>query len=190
VMPTIIRMLYGTGIRISEALKLKHGDVDLASGVLWLRECKNGQDRLVPMSNSLVEVCKDYIAFKEKIGLQVENQNLFYTAMNGSPCTVKQIEKYFHIVLFREGINNAGCLHSLRHTMASNALVKMSSAGMDLYYSLPILMTYLGHQSLRATNHYVRTTHEMYPELIRKNDEICKYVFPDIIYETENDEEL
>ena len=58
------------------------------------------------------------------------------------------------------------------------SLAKMAEEGMDLYCSLPILSTYLGHQSLRATNNYVRLTSEMYPELIRKIDIIGFDIFP------------
>lgn len=69
-------------------------------------------------------------------------------------------------------------LHDLRHTFAVHSLAKMAEEGMDLYCSLPILSTYLGHQSLRATNNYVRLTSEMYPELIRKIDIIGFDIFP------------
>ena len=56
----------------------------------------------------------------------------------------------------------------------------MSEAGLDLYHSMPILMTYVGHQSLEATNRYVRLTQEMYPGILSKLDDTYKYVFPDI----------
>jgi integrase/recombinase XerD len=59
VMPTLVRMLYSTGIRIGEALSLKHKDVFLDKEYLVLRACKNGQDRVVPISNSLAAACKD-----------------------------------------------------------------------------------------------------------------------------------
>ena len=76
-------------------------------------------------------------------------------------------------------------LHDLRHTFAVHSLAKMAEEGMDLYCSLPILSTYLGHQSLRATNNYVRLTSEMYPELIRKIDIIGFDIFLKCdIYET------
>ena len=68
--------------------------------------------------------------------------------------------------------------HLARHTFAVHSLAKMAEEGMDLYCSLPILSTYLGHQSLRATNNYVRLTSEMYPELIRKIDIIGFDIFP------------
>lgn len=54
----------------------------------------------------------------------------------------------------------------------------MAEAGSDLYYSLPVLSTYLGHQSLEATNAYVRLTAEMYPGLLKDVDLICLNVFP------------
>lgn len=68
----------------------------------------------------------------------------------------------------------------LRHTFCVNALLKMSEAGMDLYYSMPVLSTYVGHQSIEATNKYVRLTAEMYPDLLDKVNTTYKYVFPEI----------
>jgi len=56
----------------------------------------------------------------------------------------------------------------------------MAEFGMDLYCSLPILSTYLGHQSLQSTNSYVRLTAEIYPELLKDVDAICLNVFPNI----------
>ena len=185
VMPCLIRMLYGTGIRIGEAMRLKHRDVDFTQGVLVLHECKNGQDRLVPMSLSLREICKDWVAYKERLGLSVEAESPFFTSANGQGFSESSVYEVFRIVLLRAGIGHGGRgqgprLHDLRHTFCVNALVKLSESGMDLYCSMPILMTYIGHQSLEATNRYVRLTKEMFPYLLLKMDEAYKYVFPEI----------
>jgi len=64
----------------------------------------------------------------------------------------------------------------------------MSESELDLYHSLPLLSTYLGHQSLEATDKYVRLTAEMYPDLIKKTSNICSSVFPVIDTNTGNDE--
>ena len=69
-------------------------------------------------------------------------------------------------------------MHDLRHTFAVTALAVMAEAGIDLYASLPILSAYLGHQSLDATNYYVRLTANMYPSLIKDVDMIYLDVFP------------
>lgn len=184
-MPALIRMLYGTGVRIGEALGLKNGDVDLQEGLIMLRECKNGQDRLLPMSLSLREVCKDYAAYKLKCGLSATPERPFFTSPDGHSPAAGTIYELFRTVLYRAGIPYEGGkhgprIHDFRHTFCVNALVKMSEAGQDLYYSMPILMTYMGHKSLSATNRYVRLTEEMYPGLLKQVDAAHKYVFPDI----------
>ena len=62
----------------------------------------------------------------------------------------------------------------------------MAADGTDLYYTLPILSEYLGHQSLEATEKYVRLTAEMYPGLLSKADNICAYAFPEAGFTDDN----
>lgn len=57
----LFRMLYGTGLRINEALSLKIENVWLDRGVLEILEAKNGESRLVPMSSSLCKRVTDCI---------------------------------------------------------------------------------------------------------------------------------
>ena len=199
VMPTLVRLLYGTGLRVGEALKLKHKDVNLEQGFIILHECKNGCDRAVPLSNSLVEVFKDYLMYKQNQSVNIDSESVFFTAPDGSSCKVCTVYEIFRTILFKAGISYQGRgigprLHDLRHTFCVNTLVRMSEAGLDLYYSMPILMTFIGHQSVEATNKYVRLTSEMYPNLLMKVDEAYKYIFPDIDIdinnvEPENDDE-
>ena len=59
IMPSLLRMLYGTGIRIGEALSLLNEDINLEEEYFILRDTKNGKDRIVPFSTSLAEVLKD-----------------------------------------------------------------------------------------------------------------------------------
>lgn len=56
----------------------------------------------------------------------------------------------------------------------------MADCGMDIYCSRPILSTYLGHQSIEATNNYVRLTVEMYPQLVQNVDAIFTNVYPSL----------
>ncbi len=185
IMPAVVRMLYGTGVRIGEALKLMHRDVDLKRGLLTLRECKNGCDRVVPISLSLSAVCKDYVAYKISQGVSIHPDSTFFTSPDGRHCQVGTVHEHFRIILTHAGIpyggrNKGPRLHDLRHTFCVNALLKMANAGYDLYYTMPVLMTYMGHKSLEATNRYVRMTEEMYPNVLKKVNEAYKYIFPDI----------
>jgi integrase len=185
VMPCLIRLLYSTGIRIGEALRLTHADVNLDDGTLMLQECKNGQDRLIPLSQSMREICRDYLDYKQNAGLQCLPEDRFFTATDGRPCISGTIYEIFRTIVYRAGLPHGGRskgprLHDLRHTFCVNSLVKMADEGMDLYASMPVLMTYMGHKSLSSTNRYVRITEEMYPNLIHKIDETYKYIFPEI----------
>lgn len=56
--------------------------------------------------------------------------------------------------------------------------MKMAKSGHDLYYTLPVLSTYLGHKSIGATEQYIRLTQEMYPELLNDERNLCSYIFP------------
>lgn len=195
VIPTLIRVLYGTGIRISEAIKLIHSDVDFDKGLIKLRESKNGQDRIVPMSLSLREVCKDWVAYKQKMGIPVDADSPLFTAADGHRISHSTINHIFRTILQRAGIGHGGRghgprLHDLRHTFCVNSLVKLSEAGMDLYYSMPILMTYMGHKCLESTNNYVRLTQEMFPHVTIKMDNAYQCIFPEMNSNLIDEEEI
>lgn len=60
ILPVLFKMLYTTGLRVSEALKLQVSDVDLQNGVLLIRNAKFDKDRYVAMSSSLTMECNCY----------------------------------------------------------------------------------------------------------------------------------
>jgi integrase len=109
----------------------------------------------------------------------------FFTSANGRRFSQSSVYETFRTVLQRAGIGHGGRgagprLHDLRHTFCVNALAKLSEDGTDLYCSMPILMTYMGHQSPGATDRYVRLTKEMFPHLLMKMDDAYRYAFPEI----------
>lgn len=178
-MPSLLRMLYGTGIRIGEALSLLNEDINLEEEYFILRDTKNGKGRIVPFSTSLAEVLKDYVVHRNRLPVKISDTTPFFITLKGRACDRDSIYRRFCKILIQANIPKDRIrLHDLRHTFAVHSLAKMAEEGMDLYCSLPILSTYLGHQSLRATNNYVRLTSEMYPELIRKIDIIGFDIFP------------
>lgn len=179
--PTMARFLYGTGARIGEAVALRESDVNLERGIATLRFTKNGQERMVPMSASLSDAMRQYAASSGGAGLGEP----FFKRADGEPCTCNTAYEWFRRGLSRAGIPHLGGgkgprLHDLRHTFAVHSLAKMADEGLDLYYSLPILSAYLGHQSLEATDTYVRLTAEMFPFVIDSSDKVCSYVFPEV----------
>ena len=182
VVPALFRVLYGTGVRIGEAVALKNKDVHLEDSYFIIKDSKNGKERMLPLSGSLVQVCKQYRASLPGICATGE---YFFVKRNGQKCSSKAAYEWFRKVLRNAGIPHGGKgkgprLHDFRHVFSVYSLVSMAEAGLDLYYSLPILSTYLGHQSLEATDRYVRLTSEMFPGLLSEVNSICAYVFPEV----------
>ena len=107
----------------------------------------------------------------------------FFVSPDGTNCRQGSVYNWFRKSLVISGIPHIGDhqgprVHDFRHTFAVHSLVQMAKSGLDLYYSLPLLSTFLGHKSLDATEQYVRLTVEMYPDLLKDEKGICAYVFP------------
>jgi integrase/recombinase XerD len=180
--PSLFRLLYGCGLRINEALSLKCWDVNLDDGYIVIRETKNGEDRQLPLSESLKNVLKQYYDYCRS---NADGKEYFFVKRNGEPCSTDTIYEKFRQILYRARISHGGKrsgprVHDFRHTQAVHALANMAEQGLDLYYCLPLLSKYLGHKSLEATDKYVRLTADMYPKLINDMNKICAFIFPEV----------
>jgi integrase/recombinase XerD len=191
VMPALLRLLYGTGLRVGEALALRNNDINLTDNFLVIKDSKNGKQRMIPISESLSAVCKDYVGHRDSLPYSKSEGGFFFISLNGSACSTDAVYRRFRNILKLAGIPFTGNhhgprLHDLRHTFAVTSLAQMAESGDDLYCALPILSTYLGHQSLRATDSYVRLTAELYPELLKNIDRVCLNVFPNVNHHEAN----
>jgi len=186
IIPAVVRLLYGTGLRISEAISLKNRDVDLQTSVIRIRKSKNGEERLTPLSDTLADVLTQYLNYRNQLPLSHirDDNNFFFVSPNGTYCRAASVYKWFRKILSKssivfQGDHKGPRVHDLRHTFAVHSLEKMARTGMDFFCSLPLLSTYLGHKSLGATEQYVRLTSEMYPDLIKDQKNIGIRVFPE-----------
>lgn len=187
IMPCLLRLLYGTGIRINEALRLKNKDVNLTDNFLLLEDTKNGKDRIIPFTDSLADVCQDYLNQKDKlpIGDLGKAENPFFVSLNGLPCLHGSVYSWYRKILAEAGIPFNGDrkgprIHDIRHSFACHSFVKMADDGIDLYCSWPYLSAYLGHQDLESTEKYIRLTVQLYPDLLENADRVYLDVLPNI----------
>ena len=185
--PAVLRLLYSTGLRISEALSIKNTDVKLGQGYIHIRKTKNGSERLVPINDSLRRVFQQYLSYRDRMPINnVGSPNsFFFIKSDGTYCSAQSVYVWFRKLLAECDIPYIGNhhgprVHDLRHTFAVHSMVQMAKNGRDLYSSLPVISTCLGHKSLHATEQYVRLTGEMYPELIRQCSPISAFVYPKI----------
>ena len=185
--PAILRLLYGTGMRVSEALSIKNRDVHLDEHYIHLRKTKNGSERIVPVSESLEAVLIQYMGYRDRMPIKgiSSDDGLLFVKSDGTTLNQGVVYQNFRKILDMCGIPHFGNhhgprVHDLRHTFAVHSLVQMGRSGMDLYTCLPILSTALGHHSLTATEQYVRLTCCMYPELEEQCSEINAFVYPTV----------
>lgn len=178
----LFRILYGCGLRISEALELRISDVDVGHGILTIRDSKFGKDRLIPMSGSLTQRCGNYMT--HTLG-NTEPEALFFSNRRGEKKSNVDAHQWFRKVLRQCGIPYRGKgkgprQHDLRHTFAVHSLQRWAEAGKDIYTMLPLLSTYLGHASIHATQDYLRLTSEIYPDIINTLEQAHGNLIPEM----------
>lgn len=187
-LPLLLRMLYGCGLRISEAVRLTLRDVDLNKGSLYIRNTKFNKERILPMADSLTERCREYCK-SATIG-KMGNPYLFPSPYGGH-YSESTIYILFREVLRRAGISHLGRgkgprIHDLRHFFAINCLKKWVLEGRDLNNCLPYLSAYLGHEDIRGSQRYLRLTADLYPDITSKTEKNCSHIIPEVdLYEAD-----
>jgi integrase/recombinase XerD len=163
----LLLLLYGAGLRISEALGLTAADVDLAAGILVIRASKFYKTRLVPFGDDLGRVLIRYAATHGR----GHGESPFFLSRHGNAITRQTAESTFCRLRARAGVErddgnprHQPRLHDLRHSMAVHRLISWYRDGVDVQRLLPQLATYLGHVHIAGTQRYLTLT----PELLRE----------------------
>jgi integrase len=181
--PMLFRMLYGCGLRINEALSLKKSEVDLVHGILTITKTKNSMSRLIPMSWSLTDYCKRYT---ENMGFDMFSEGYFYPSRDGgkyhrTPVYVK-FKQFMKVADIYPDGSVGPRVHDIRHTYAVHALEKMIDDGQDVWVTLPILSTYLGHRGIESTEKYLRLTEKAFGRIIDATAPMYTDVFPEVVH--------
>jgi integrase/recombinase XerD len=182
---TLLLLLYGTGMRISEALSLEQTDLDFDSGVITVRETKFYKSRLVPIGTDLLHLLEQYRETQQHQKNDSPGTRFFRTA-RGQPVKVKIAEASFRKLRRLAGV--ARCddssyqprLHDFRHTFAVHRLIKWYREGRDVQRLLPQLSTYLGHTKVSATQRYLTMTPELLQEAATRFERYVKEEVADV----------
>lgn len=167
--PAIFRLLYSSGLRVTEALLLTMKDVDLITATIMIKNSKNHKDRLLPIHPQVIPFMKN---FSEKYHKFYQKDDYFFTPPNGGHYDKGTVYHRFRKILFQCNISHGGRrkggprLHDLRHTFCVRSLRNFLENGVDYRSALPILSAYMGHSNLSATGKYLRLTAEAYPEIL------------------------
>lgn len=174
-MPALIRFAYGTAARLGEIVGADEQDIDLDNMTFTVRSenSKNGKARIIPFDISLKNVIDQYLNHKHEVcGLEAHALCVpLFTNYCGERLEPNLVYRHFINILRAceiksQGIRKGPHFHCIRHTAACHSFVMLSKKGIDMYAAWPYLSAYLGHQSLEATEGYIRLTSELYPEII------------------------
>jgi len=163
----LILLLYTTGMRLGEALKLQLGDIDWENESLCIRETKFFKSRLIPLSSSMMEALEDYLKLRERFGLPTKPQSpIFQNPHRRGHYSKSAVESTFQHLLEIIGLKqNPGHIrpriHDLRHTMATHRIEDWYRKDKDVQSKLGLLSTYLGHVKISGTQRYLTMTTEL-----------------------------
>jgi integrase len=108
---------------------------------------------------------------------------VFFPGPNGRPFALRTVYTLFREMLLQCGIPHAGRgkgprIHDYRHLFAVHTLRRWYRDGENLEAKLPLLATYLGHQHLSGTQHYLHLTAEIFPEITARVEAAFGEVIP------------
>lgn len=163
---TLILVLYCTGLRLGEAVRLRTQDVDLRHGTFMIHHSK-GRSRVVPFRADLAEELRRYLAAcRQMVGEHDDDPAGFFLRLHGKPLTMQTASDAIRQVLRQLGIKPpSGRIgarpYELRHAFAVHRLTAWALAGEDMHARLPWLSAYLGHQNLLGTEVYLKATPQL-----------------------------
>lgn len=183
---TLLLLLYGTAMRIGEALSLTLDDVNLAQSMVTVRNTTFFKTRLVPIGPKLTHELSIYEDRRRQLALPQGDASPFFATRTGHRFPYQRAITLFQHVRRRAGIQReAGAsypprLHDIRHTSATHRLISWYQLGADVQKLLPQLATYLGHADISSTQLYLSMT----PELLREaSSRFERYAQPEVHYE-------
>ena len=142
----VLELMYACGLRVSEAVNLKIGDVDLESGILTTTG-KGSKTRRVPIGTSAVEWVRSYLAVRRRQE-NIEVENLFTTA-SCQPLTRQVIHSFIKAYAQKSGFDGVSP-HTLRHSFATH-LVQNNA-------DIRSVQQMLGHADISTTQIYTHIT--------------------------------
>jgi integrase len=164
---TVIGLLAVTGLRIGEAARLDHGDVDLGSGVLTIRDSKFAKSRAVPVHLTTAEALRRYAIARDRLR-PTRTCAAFFVSTRGTRLDPANTCHTFAGLLELAGItahpgSRRPRVHDLRHTFTVNTLLGWYRPEFDgdPAAMLPALSTYLGHVDPKSTYWYLQATPQL-----------------------------
>jgi integrase len=162
---TMVGLLACTGLRISEALHLKVGDVDWEQSALIVRQSKYGKSRMVPLHRTAIPPLRAYARRRQNL---FPLADYFFVSERGHRLALSTADHLF--ISLRKGIPSGRRpprLHDFRHTVACRVLQRWETGKRGALDRLAILSRYLGHTQVTDTYWYFSLFPQLAAEIVR-----------------------
>lgn len=144
----LAELLYGSGLRVSEALGLDVLDADPASGVVRVMG-KGGRERMSPLSDTARDALSAWLAVRHEVD-EGRGEPALFLGARGGRLNRRQAARIIEALCLRAGLPQAISPHGLRHSFATHLL----EAGANLRS----VQELLGHARLSTTQRYTHLT--------------------------------
>lgn len=141
----MLSLIYACGLRRGELIGLRISDIDSQRASLFIRQGKGKRDRVLPISEKIIELLRTYYTcYRPK--------NYLFEGQAGGEYSPKSLEQVLKQAVRKAGITKSVTLHWLRHCYATHLL----ESGTDLRY----IQKLLGHKSSKTTEIYTHVSNQ------------------------------
>lgn len=167
--PLMYRTLFGliaaVGLRLSEALKLRLGDVDLETSTITVRQTKFHKSRCLPIHASVVRALAEYRRMRD-LQADIDPGAPFFVSRTGGFLPKRTVDNVFERMRRQmrwqaRGSHANPRIHDLRHTMAVRRVQLWHETGVSIDHAMFWLCTYLGHAKITDTYWYLTGVPEL-----------------------------
>jgi len=152
---TILSLIYSSGLRIGETLRLKVSDIDSKRNIIIIRQSKGYKDRVVGLSPKILDLLRQY--YKE-----YRPKDYLFEGQNGGMYTASSVRRVFKNACVKANINKPVRVHNLRHSYATHLL----ESGTDIRYIQDIL----GHKDPKTTMIYTHVSNKSIKNIVSPFD--------------------
>jgi site-specific recombinase XerD len=152
-----LSVAYGAGLRGSEVVSLKVGDIDTERKVLHVEQGKGGKDRTAILSPQLLQLLRHWYREARRAGKMLPDGWLFPGMKLVNHLSRRQLNRLFHLAVDAAGLDKKVSLHSLRHSFATHLLEQKTD--------IRVIQVLLGHKKLETTARYSHVATKMLLEV-------------------------
>lgn len=147
---TMISVLINTGMRVSELVDLRTGDINLRAKMVKVLG-KGDKERLIPIDDETVDILKGYMN-NERKELNKESSNLLFLTQRGKPVSRSNFYAILKKLTLESGVRSHVTPHMLRHTFATTMLEGEAD--------LRSIQELLGHSDISTTTIYTHVSNK------------------------------